>query len=130
MRVYLASRFSRREEMVRYAEELKARGHEVDARWLTDPHHRVSGRHEDAEFNAGLAEHDYEDISKCDVLILFNDKDGGRGGRYVELGLALAWGKRVMLVGERTNVFTFLGRVEYAGTFGVALMLLDGWHDA
>ena len=35
----------------------------------------------------------------------------GRGGRHVEFGLAIAWGKPVYLVGERENVFHWLPQV-------------------
>ena len=34
MKVYLAARYSRRDELNGYADELRAAGHRVDARWL------------------------------------------------------------------------------------------------
>ena len=38
MRIYLASRYSRREELCRYRSELEDQGHTVQARWLNGEH--------------------------------------------------------------------------------------------
>jgi len=49
------------------------------------------------------------------VLLFFSeppDSHSKRGGRHVEFGLALAWGKRLMIVGPRENVFHCLPQVE------------------
>lgn len=38
MKIYLAARYSRREELCGYRSELEARGHRVQARWLNGEH--------------------------------------------------------------------------------------------
>jgi hypothetical protein len=42
-RVYLAARYSRREELCRYADDLRAIGHTITSRWL-DGNHQVDDR--------------------------------------------------------------------------------------
>lgn len=59
---------------------------------------------------------DLDDIDAADTLIALNPapwRDKGTGGRHVELGYAVARGKRVLLFGARTNVFHFDTRVEF-----------------
>lgn len=117
-KIYLASRYSRHEEMRRARSVLESNGHIVTSRWID--HHRdrnaVIGRipeeasftreklSEDPSFCSSYALDDFEDILSCDILLSFNG--GGRnGGRHVEFGLAYASGKRVVIIGERENVF-------------------------
>ena len=67
MKVYLAARFSRREEMRRHAEELLGLGHEVTAQWVVGraeaSHHpdRVSGHTE--AYEAIVSVEDLKDVA-------------------------------------------------------------------
>lgn len=47
---------------------------------------------------------DLYDLRTADTLISFGS-DGGRGGRHVEFGYALALGKRLVLIGQREGIF-------------------------
>ena len=79
---------------------LAERGIGVTARW-------VNGAHDHAP-PVVCALDDFEDIDAADVLALWNPKHhhgAGSGGRHVEVGYALARGKRVVLMGDRENVF-------------------------
>ena len=64
------------------------------------------------------------------MLIAFSEEPraGGasRGGRHVEFGLALAWGKGVVVVGPRENVFHTLPQVEHFWRWPEALSALTG----
>jgi len=66
-----------------------------------------------------FAEHDRDDVLAADMLVAFTEPPRScatRGGRHVELGLALGYGKRVAVIGPRENVFCWLPQVEhYAG---------------
>jgi hypothetical protein len=91
-----------------YAAVLRHAGFTVDARWL-------SGDHDGRTGGARYAQEDFEDVRAADVVMAFTEEpcsNKGRGGRHVELGLALAWGKRVVIVGPRENVFCWLPQVE------------------
>lgn len=114
MKIYLAARWSRREEMVEVRRQLENLGATITARWLTDPEHR-GGDAKSQAFNAMLANHDREDLGAADMVVYFGP-GGSRGGCHVEFGMALALGKRVVHVGPLENVFTWLPEVEHHET--------------
>lgn len=109
-RVYLAGRFSRRDEFNGYAVRLREWGLTVDARWLVEDHEWYGERDEDAVAAArSFAKDDLEDVSRADIVLVFTEPPnaGGRnrGGRHVEYGIALALHKDILIVGEPENVF-------------------------
>ena len=128
LKVYLAARYDRREEMCRYAEILRELGHQVPARWLLGTHQidpnpeKVDEDAENVPIEAApFAQDDYEDIRDCDCLVFFSEPAttySKRGGRHVEFGLALAWGKRVCVIGPAENVFHRLPEVVIYPTWG------------
>ena len=50
---------------------------------------------------------DFDDISRCDVLILYAEKDEHLRGGLVEAGIALGLGKIVMVIGEHADYGTW-----------------------
>ncbi len=136
MRIYLAAQYTRREELCRYRDTLRAMGHDVQARWL-DGKHQISdngtpiGDHgealveghdtsqRNAELRAKFAQDDFEDVSGADAVISFTEpprSQANRGGRHVEYGVALALGKRLLVVGHRENLFHWLPQAEFYET--------------
>ena len=109
MRIYLAARYSRRGELNQYANDLRSFGHTVDARWLLGNHENPANLEGNPVRDRVWALEDYEDVFRADLLIAFSEAPGGpgrkAGGRHVEMGLALAWGKEILVVGPRENVF-------------------------
>lgn len=127
IKFYLASRFGRRDELNGYAQDLRRKGYEVTSRWLTQ-HQKIDIQAPGAKYSFDdrrlFAMHDYEDVLRADRLIAFTedpadlDATGGRrGGRHVELGLALAKGKHVYVVGHYENVFCHLPQVMFFDHF-------------
>lgn len=114
MKVYLAARWSRREELDGYARELDDLdvGLDVCSRWHSDPSHRITERDgvTARELNERLAAEDFTDLFMADVLVYFSP-GGLRSGCHVEVGMALGRGQKVALVGERENVFHWLPQV-------------------
>jgi len=109
MKYYLAARYSRREELLRYAWQLEALGHEVTSRWIRGEHEMPEVGDADttdeafnkvtdekrAEIGKQFALEDLDDLMNAECLIAFTEQPGqtkgrGRGGRHVELGFALA----------------------------------------
>lgn len=131
MRIYLAARYSRREELNGYAADLRAMGYVVDARWLAGNHQIAEAQVVEAAAlsipveGEQFALDDMEDVHLADALIAFSEAPravlSSRGGRHVEFGLALAWGKRVLVVGPRENVFHTLPIVEHCWSWPEAL---------
>lgn len=118
-KVYLAARYSRREELLQYREELERFGMSVTSRWL-DGNHQIDDEGLSAEAKAGererFASEDYGDVFDADTVISFTEtprSSNSRGGRHVEFGVALGLGKRVVVIGPRENVFHCLPTVEY-----------------
>lgn len=61
---------------------------------------------------------DFSETVGCDVLIhAFPEVRSTGGGADTELGLALAMGKRVIVYGDRTNVFHWLPKVVQVADF-------------
>jgi len=141
MKIYLAARYSRREELAAYRTELEALGHTVQARWLNGENGDAlvegtlrSGEqlseHEQTERAAALrtkfALDDWEDVNAAELVINFTEpprSKANRGGRHVEYGIALANKARVIVVGHRENIFHWLPVVEFCATWDEALSL-------
>lgn len=131
MNIYLAARYSRREELCDYREELQALGHTVTSRWLNGNHQiedaglSTEGAHNE---RVRFAQEDWDDLMAADTVICFTESPRSgpaRGGRHVEAGAALATGKRVIVVGFRENVFYCLPQVEFHPEWETALIALQ-----
>lgn len=129
MKVYLASNYRRRDELLAVKAELEELhlGYQVVSRWLIhDPDTPAAKLVEQADVAMPdeaqqFAVVDYEDVQSADVLVLFSDpvsQSGQRGGCHVEFGMALAWRKPVVVVGPRQNVFHTLPDVVNLPEYG------------
>ena len=120
--VYLAARFTRKAEMRQYAEDLDELGIGVTSRWVHAGAHEWTGTPDDAipaGAQLGFAQDDLDDIDAADMLVIFTDQQGTRGGMWVELGYALGQGMPVLVVGPLANIFC-----------AVADYRVDTWADA
>lgn len=117
VKAYLASRFSRYPEMVKYADELEDYGIIVNSRWIRGNHELHEGTDmRDYDFNQSCAIDDIEDIEDAEIFITFTEKPNddpsySRGGRHVEFGYAYAFNKEIHVIGGRENVFHYLGGI-------------------
>lgn len=117
IKVYLAGRYSRRQELCEYARTLREMGFEVTSRWLSGDH-ELDGRGLSVQAipaeRARFAREDWEDVTSADWCISFTEEpraEKSRGGRHVEFGAALALGLRCVVIGPRENVFHHLPSV-------------------
>jgi hypothetical protein len=143
MNVYLAARYSRRLELVGYRQDLVRLGHQVTARWLNGNHQLSDtgvplGDHgqrlvEDSNgeqavlLRTRFAHEDRDDVLRADLLVAFTEyprSDKGRGGRHVELGIALGAGKPVVIVGPLEHIFCWLPEVDLYSTWAEFLAAL------
>ena len=126
MDVYLAARFSRKDELLGYRDHLLDRGIGVTSRWLQGGHEfsEVPVHEILDDVNAGFANEDLEDILGSDLRVCFTEASGAgrpRGGRHFEAGYAYAYEIPLLIVGPRENVFYCLPCVRHAADWPTAL---------
>ena len=145
-KVYLAARYSRREELCGYRARLQAAGFVVTSRWLNGSHQINAAGTPIGEDGAALIEEgdderaaalrrefvqeDVADVFAADALIAFTEvprSSTSRGGRHVELGIAMGRGIHVIVVGPRENLFHWYPGIPAFGSFGAALRCLQWW---
>lgn len=135
MNIYLAARYSRRAELCGYRDTLTAMGHIVTSRWLNGDHQISDNGQPIGETGEALiegddgstspkaialrerfAQEDIKDVKDADILIAFTEpprSNASRGGRHVELGIALGLGIKVWVIGHRENIFCWLPEVSF-----------------
>lgn len=99
-KIYMAAKYSRREEMENYAPRLEAAGWKVNARWVFGEEEGMSG--------ADISAMDLEDVETSDALVIFTHpraEPQSGGGRFVEMGYAMALNKDIYVIGPVENVF-------------------------
>lgn len=111
MKIYIAGRYSRRDEFREIAKQLEEMGHEVTSRWLQEdePLNSHMGDHT-PDWYAKTAQIDLEDIDNAAAVLFYaEDPKVGtpRGGRHVEFGYAIAKGKFIYVVGPEENIFHY-----------------------
>lgn len=132
MRLYLMARYSRHCEMQAVAQRLMSLGHTVTSRWIWGAHQasdKAIGTGMLGAFERKLAEEDMADVHAADVCIGFSEPlraSPSQGGRMVELGMALAWQKEVIVVGGSEHVFHALWQVQHVPDHDALYALLAG----
>ena len=99
--IYLAGRYQSKDKLAKIGNALKDQGYEITARWLYD----FQGSAKESAVG------DMDDVKKADYLVSFTEEPAigyNTGGRHVEFGAAWAWGKKLVLVGPRENIFHHL----------------------
>jgi hypothetical protein len=132
VKIYLAARYSRNDEMRGVRDVLTALGHEVTSAWI-DQHNGELEKSftpdvltAEPDMCAHYAQIDVDDLAAADTVISFTSADGGgKGGRHIEFGLALGLGKRLIIVGPRENVFHTLPQVEHYPDWSRLVMALS-----
>jgi nucleoside 2-deoxyribosyltransferase len=105
MKVYIAAPYPIRETAIVIMKRLEQLGYTVTSRWLK------------AELSPEESDHardDLEDIDEADALLALNPEswsNTGTGGRHVEFGYAVAKGKKMFIIGRRSNCFHHLPNV-------------------
>lgn len=118
--VYIAGRYSRRDEFREMRKKLYAAGYIVNSRWLNEssPLDSQMGDQEE-EFYLKTQRVDLVDICRAEEMLFFaEDPTVGvpRGGRHVEFGYALASGIPINVIGPRENVFHYHHTINHYAT--------------
>lgn len=127
MKIYLAARVSRKSELCKYADELRAAGHDVTSRWLGQ-HDLSPYEDKTPEERQVCGEHDLADVLRSDCVVSFTEDadipNTSRGGRHVELGIGIAAKKILVIVGPRENVFHWLPGIKIVETWPDCMRLI------
>lgn len=108
MRIYLAAPWTCRDAIVaRAVQQIEAAGHTLTERWWT--HTDVNAEIGTPEIHDELSMQAAKDITgvwNAQVFLLLNVEKSE--GKAVEMGLALAYGTPIIVVGKPSNVFHYL----------------------
>lgn len=134
MKIYLAGKYSSKEEIREKAAELRALGIEVTSTWLEEPHAPNTAMSDVPEDDLAVyAQNDLTDIEMADWLVFFSEDPTTsvvRGGRHVEFGYALATDMGILVVGPHENIFHHLPEVIVISTWNEAKEFLVKESDA
>lgn len=104
MRVYVAAKFEDKDRVKEVYEKLKAFGCEITHDWTGEDAEKMAGPEGD-KYRAECSFNDFNGVKKANVVLVLNH-DRLYGGA-AEMGMALAWGKKVFVVDSkiRYNIF-------------------------
>lgn len=138
MRYYFAARYNRHPEMRKFRADLQAAIPDavVTSRWIDCHDGKYPGSFTPDVLNAdpgycwSVGQADLEDLANSDAIVSFTgDGGGGKGGRHIEHGVAIAyydnhpWAGgaedpfRLIVVGPRENIFHCHPETEVYATF-------------
>lgn len=119
MRIYIASFFNTRARLQEPVQTLKGRQHLIVSTWLKESREEKGpdAATQIADYSPkelqGFAIRDIGEIMIADLLICDTVDVTPRGGREVEIGVALGLGKPFWIVGPRRNVFHYVAEKQF-----------------
>jgi hypothetical protein len=102
--IYLAGKTSDRFRLRRVKRALDAVGYNVCASWLAKAMDYADARCTPEHMRAE-APRDLHEVRECDIFVIDTLSETVTGGRESELGMAIAFGKRLWRVGPARQVF-------------------------
>lgn len=119
MKVYVAAPWVHKAAARVAQQQLACAGFTIVSQWVDTPDHNQNA----ASIMEGEARMDRDDVHRADAIVLLNLAKSE--GKATEFGMALAWGKRCVIVGPKEgNVFYALPEVEIVSTVADAIHLL------
>jgi len=108
MKIYIASRFHKKEEVKKLYKLFRDKGHKISSDWTL--HKRIKPYKENQEMASKYAIEDVEGVKDSDIFIMISDNTGT--GLYTELGVAIAscveFGKpKIYIIGDYKDRFMF-----------------------
>ena len=125
IKVYIAAPWSNKSEAKTAKLTCEDLGLEVTSRWIELPDGVPVREQKDLKLVESEAINDVQDVYRCDILVYLNIQKSE--GKAAEFGMALAWGKPIIVVGERTMVFHYLP-VPVVSNLNAAIELIRQWE--
>jgi hypothetical protein len=127
MKVYVATKFEQATYAKKTMEALESAGHTITHDWTGE---NSDGMEDDVlkQYLVRCANSDLNGVKDCDVLLLLNHQHGK--GMFTELGMAIAFDKKVVVVDawKAHNIFFSLPHCTTVQTVGEAIELIQKWH--
>jgi len=105
MKIYIASHSQRDAYAASFI--LKRDGFEITSRWHDNPDFLPTVSYT-AEQRVAIAQEDFDHVTLADVLVILAGPEKYAGGKFIEAGIAIGQGKRVINVGRRENMLMWL----------------------
>lgn len=104
MKIYIAARFNKKQEVLSLHERFQKLGHEIVADWTL--HKPIKPYENNPETAREYSIEDVDAARNCDIFILMTDESGT--GMYVELGAAISSNlehekPKIYVIGEYTS---------------------------
>ncbi|MEZ4103576.1 MAG: hypothetical protein R3B55_03455 [Candidatus Paceibacterota bacterium] len=99
MKFYFASRFKKKNELLRLRDSLEKEKHKVISSWIDAP--SLKPYSDNKKKCSLMAKKIESEIKKCDVFVLLSDKSGT--DMFVELGIAAALKKKIYIIGKHNQ---------------------------
>jgi nucleoside 2-deoxyribosyltransferase len=112
LNVYVASSF-KTADYVRWLRERLEDYVNITSSWCEEQPLLPNDYREQPQEARFRANEDYLDIERSDIVAVFTHEESTTGGLHVELGMAIALKKRVIIVGPKTNVFHYMNVIEH-----------------
>lgn len=124
-KVYIAAPFPDQHLVRDIKKKVEKAGYTVTSRWIDSQVQQAIGDPDNEEILREQAGKDVQDVYDCQILVLINSSMS-QGGKEVETGMAMAWAKPIILVGERSNIFHYL-HIPRVPNIEEAIELMDKW---
>lgn len=114
MKIYFSSRFKHRDYLSELAKDLENNGHEVISSWIWMKSQKPYDKnYEKCREVSKIVEND---IKNCEAFVLISDEGGT--DMFVELGIAIAFDKKIYVVGEhgKRSLMSFHPNIEHLGS--------------
>lgn len=122
MKIYFSSRFKHRDYLRELSKDLEKKGHEIVSSWIwMESQKPYDKNHEKCREVSKTVE---EDIKNCEEFVLISDEGGT--DMFVELGIAIAFDKKIYVVGEhgKRSLMSFHPNIEHLDSMDDFINLL------
>ena len=102
--VYIASKIAYAAKFSELRTEWMNHGLFINSRWLDQAQYEDESTPNDFKL---FWQVDHQDVMECDVLVLYGEKTDKLRGALIEAGIALAFGKNVIVVGDSPDYGTW-----------------------
>ena len=117
MKIYVACAYKHKEEAKNLMNKLEAHGHEITYDWTSI-----------VEESVNEAVNDINGVGKCSTVVVFASTDCITEGVLIEIGVAIAKHKRILVFGDllSNHLYGLLPEIKWVDNIDELLTILSG----